>query len=464
MAGRPRIRDAGRGARFGIGRIEQGIEGIGNIGNVGNIGIGALGARVRATRDGEPRTTRVALYARGGRDGGEMESRVGSPTCERIREFRRAETELPRVDVVSISAGRLYAVKCTAAVADADAMTETDAATTTTTTTDASCPPTSKTRPCDLRVGFGDFGDDDASLRSGPSRDVRGGTPRVRGDAREPRSRRDLRGRLTESETPRGESSRKRRRARRDGDETSARRALARRRRRTVRRWRGGARRRTRQPSDGTSRREQRRRVALRDNRFEPVGVRRTVSRGNHRRTVPFVDRAESSNESRRARRSAGHANGRVAVPSAAAARPLRRMVGDGRLEMSVSGASGERRSLSENTRRLSRALPPRSVHVRDVYKSGCTIRPPRATATRAVRLLAGATRAQAMVAIRHDDVRPIFAIRVGRGNLLGVRGAFVVLRPRRAGGGVRRRARGDIPARTSSRTPRCGSRNLARR
>ena len=50
-----------------------------------------------------------------------MESRVGSPTRERIREFRRAETELPRVDVVSISAGRLYAVKCTAAVADADA-------------------------------------------------------------------------------------------------------------------------------------------------------------------------------------------------------------------------------------------------------------------------------------------------------------------------------------------------------
>ena len=128
--GRPRIRDAGRGARFGIGGIEQGIEqGIGNIGNVGNIGknignvgIGALGARVRATRDGETRVPRGSRGTRGGgRDGGEMESRVGSQTRERIREFRRAETELPRVDVVSISAGRLYAVKCTAAVADADA-------------------------------------------------------------------------------------------------------------------------------------------------------------------------------------------------------------------------------------------------------------------------------------------------------------------------------------------------------
>ena len=128
--GRPRIRDAGRGARFGIGGIEQGIgQGIGNIGNVGNIGknignvgIGALGARVRATRDGETRVPRGSRGTRGGgRDGGEMESRVGSQTRERIREFRRAETELPRVDVVSISAGRLYAVKCTAAVADADA-------------------------------------------------------------------------------------------------------------------------------------------------------------------------------------------------------------------------------------------------------------------------------------------------------------------------------------------------------
>ena len=39
--------------------------------------------------------------------------------------------------------------------------------------------------------------------------------------------------------------------------------------------------------------------------------------------------------------------------------------------ETSVSGASGERRSLSEGTRRRSRALPPRSVHIRDVYKSG---------------------------------------------------------------------------------------------
>ena len=97
-------------------------KGIGNIGNIGNVGIGALGARVRATRDGETRVPRGSRGTRGGgRDGGEMESRVGSQTRERIREFRRAETELPRVDVVSISAGRLYAVKCTAAVADADA-------------------------------------------------------------------------------------------------------------------------------------------------------------------------------------------------------------------------------------------------------------------------------------------------------------------------------------------------------
>ena len=162
--GRPRIRDAGRGARFGIGRIEQGIEGIGNIGNVGNIGIGARGARVRATRDGEtrvPRGSRAARWrTRRRRDG--AASRI--PDARAHPRIPRAPRRNSLASMSSLSvqvvSTRSNAPRGRRRRREGPRRTPRRRRTTTGRFVSADV----EDAPCDLRVGFGDFGDDDASF------------------------------------------------------------------------------------------------------------------------------------------------------------------------------------------------------------------------------------------------------------------------------------------------------------
>ena len=250
--------------------------------------------------------------------------------------------------------------------------TETDAETTTTTTTttmtSTGSPTTVEDAPCDLRVGFGDFGDDDASfaldllatfvaeLRAFVATLVnhdRGGT---------------FARRLTESETRAAANLCESADAlvATEMKQALAELSLA----GVVEPFDAGA---VARAVGRVSRATER--VAEYYRAARDAATNRSPNQSAFGKQSPEETTVEPFRSSIEPNRRPSHVERAVrpvtrtgASPSPS---PLRGWSEMDVSETSVSGASGERRSLSEGTRRRSRALPPRSVHIRDVYKSG---------------------------------------------------------------------------------------------